>query len=180
MKGLVLCGGESRRMGCDKALLRYHDVPQFHFAAGQLAALCADVFVSCRPGTEPSFAPFHCIPDLAELAGHGPMTAVLSAFRFSPGPWLVVGCDYPLLVEEDLGNLLNRRRPEAVSVVYEVHGIVEPLIGLYEKPAGKLLEKWLAQENDSLRRFLENHPVVRVQPTDAGRLRSFDHPQIPL
>jgi molybdopterin-guanine dinucleotide biosynthesis protein A len=47
--GLVLAGGESSRMGRDKALLRYHGTSQVRYLVKLLSEYCARVFVSVGP-----------------------------------------------------------------------------------------------------------------------------------
>ncbi|MCB0529955.1 MAG: NTP transferase domain-containing protein, partial [Saprospiraceae bacterium] len=41
--GLVLAGGESRRMGTPKSLISYHGMPQYRHAATLLGAYCSKI-----------------------------------------------------------------------------------------------------------------------------------------
>ena len=78
--GLVLAGGRSMRMGRDKATLVYRGQPQFEVARDLLGGVCADVWVSCRPGQ----------PDLAGALLHdryynlGPLAGSLRAMDTPP------------------------------------------------------------------------------------------------
>ena len=95
--GLVLAGGQSRRMGQDKGLLDYHGKPQRDYMYEQLQPLCREVYMSIRPGQEgalPRGIPYI----LDENQYRGPFNGLLSAHhQFPEVAWLVVACDMPLL-----------------------------------------------------------------------------------
>ena len=46
LHGLVVCGGQSTRMGMDKSQLQYHGVPQREWLYELLQPLCEDVYIS--------------------------------------------------------------------------------------------------------------------------------------
>jgi nucleoside-triphosphatase THEP1 len=46
--GLVLCGGQSVRMGSDKAFLEYHGKPQCYHLYDELQTIYNNVFISCN------------------------------------------------------------------------------------------------------------------------------------
>ena len=48
LHGLVVCGGQSTRMGMDKSQLQYHGVPQREWLYELLQPLCEDVYISCN------------------------------------------------------------------------------------------------------------------------------------
>ena len=104
--GLLLVGGESRRMGRDKALLKYgDDRTQLERSAELLQSVCPQVFVSLR--AEQNFdlpAGTQAILDNAPEA-KGPLCGILSALRAHPeAHWLVLACDLPFLTTAALEN----------------------------------------------------------------------------
>ncbi|RYY06625.1 MAG: molybdenum cofactor guanylyltransferase, partial [Sphingobacteriaceae bacterium] len=48
LKGLVLAGGRSSRMGESKAEMNWHGKQQQYHLADLLSFYCEDVFISCR------------------------------------------------------------------------------------------------------------------------------------
>ena len=48
MNGLVLSGGQSSRMGRDKALIDYHGLPQYAYVYDLLLGFCDKVFISSK------------------------------------------------------------------------------------------------------------------------------------
>lgn len=179
MNGLILAGGWSRRMGQPKALLDYGGQQQLFRVAALLGHFCERVFVSCRAEQQPELAAAgwtgDWVLDSADLGDIGPINGVLSAFRQQDMAWLVLGCDYPFLQATDLSQLLNARTAAYLATAFRNEsGIVEPLLAIYEPPAGAVLESWVEAGNTSLRVFLEQHPVQLLLPEDQGRLVSVD------
>lgn len=89
--GVVLAGGESRRLGRDKAALALDGETLARRAADRLAGICAEVAVADRgrrllPG----------LPSLPDGPGQGPAAGILGAAAAYPGrPLLVLACDLP-------------------------------------------------------------------------------------
>ena len=79
--GLVVCGGESSRMGMDKSLLVYHQKSQSYHMYEMLDLLCDKVFVSCNK-KQASAIPddYEKIIDLELYQNIGPIAA--SALQF--------------------------------------------------------------------------------------------------
>jgi len=84
--GLVLAGGESRRMGSDKALIPIQGKPAFLYFAELLTPFCETVYVSCRTtqqltlGDDPTIVGLF---DRPAHAGRGPMSGILSYLSHS-------------------------------------------------------------------------------------------------
>lgn len=137
--GLLLVGGESRRMGRDKALLTYGDGrTQLERSVALLQSVCPQVFVSLRP--EQNFdlpAGTQAILDNAPEV-NGPFCGILSAMRAHPeAHWLVLACDLPFLTTAALEKLIAAFRtqaPELTAYRSSHDGLPEPLCALY--PAG--------------------------------------------
>ncbi|MBL8012560.1 MAG: NTP transferase domain-containing protein, partial [Candidatus Omnitrophica bacterium] len=84
--GLVLAGGQSRRMGRDKSKLVYGQKPQFQVAYELLEGLCNQVFISSRLDQEQSlaFGNYPLIVDSPSYEGRGPISGILSAMKSFP------------------------------------------------------------------------------------------------
>src|SRR5688572_22170139 len=84
--GLVLCGGQSARMGTDKSLLVYHDKPQRYHVCEMLGSFCEKVFISCNEKQADSMQDGHdFIIDLPAFHNTGPMAGLLTAYSTYPG-----------------------------------------------------------------------------------------------
>lgn len=178
--GLVLCGGQSVRMGSDKAFLEYHGKPQCYHVYEMLQEICTDVFISCNASQQQKISKqYQCIVDNATFADAGPMTGLLSAFNEYPNSsFLLAGCDYPYFTKHDMMALLSAREPhfDAVCFYNNQSGFAEPLLTLYEKECALPLIKAYRQKQTSLRHFLDAIPVKYLVPSDPRSLRSIDTP----
>lgn len=134
--GLILAGGQSRRMGEDKANLVYppRTCPQWRRTASLLGACTSFVTISVREGQvlrgwQPGDPPL--LPDGPR--SEGPLSAMCAAARQLERPLLVVACDLPLLDSEVLDRLLEARGQAAcIAFRSASDGLPEPLCALYE------------------------------------------------
>ena len=179
LRGLVLAGGKSQRMGKDKSLLDFHGQPQRLHMAGLLSKFCDSTYLSCRADqVEEMAGPFPTLPDT--FLGLGPMGAILSAFRAGPdAAWLVVACDLPLLDHATLGFLTKNRNTSkmATSFLSPVTGFPEPLIAIWEPRAYPVLLNFLSQGYSCPRKALINSPIELLTVPDAQALRNVNTPE---
>ena len=191
-----MAGGESRRMGHDKALISVHGKPAFFHAAELLKNFCATVFVSCRQNQDlmlhieeqPTWLTE--IFDNPKYADKGPLTGLLSYLAHSgidhkqklPAETpceglLVLGCDYRNMSQETLENVVAVGQMQSRICCYQNHitQFLEPLVAYY--PFSDLMQlRDFAIENSSLQQFVQTHNPC-ILPTDSQRiltLRSFD------
>ncbi|MCX6185772.1 MAG: molybdenum cofactor guanylyltransferase [Bacteroidetes bacterium] len=179
--GIVLCGGESQRMGVDKAFIEYYTLPQYAYMSSLMKELVSDVFISCNHQQKDKIPNnFNCIIDKDTYGNAGPMSGVISAFeKISNAALLVVGCDYPMLCYEDLLGLLKARE-ESVDVVCYTNpnsGFDEPLLAIYEKQCAISLQTYFKKDNFSLRHYLKTVHTKRILPNDEKSIQSIDTPE---
>ncbi|MCU0440865.1 MAG: NTP transferase domain-containing protein [Bacteroidia bacterium] len=178
LKGLVLCGGQSVRMGKDKAMITYHELPQYAHVAQMLKSFCSDVMLSCNVQQKELFNQYYkLIEDNATFLNAGPMTGLLSAFQLhSDTGLLVVGCDYPYFTKADMKALMDTRDEQTDAVCYhnEASGFDEPLLAIYEKQCAPLLLKFYQNGQTSLQQFLKTIRTKRIVATNPQSLVSVD------
>jgi molybdopterin-guanine dinucleotide biosynthesis protein A len=132
--GLVLAGGESRRMGRDKAILAYRGRTQLEAAYSLVARHCERAFVSVRADQvgEPARA---ALPQVVDRhSGIGPIAGIAAAqAEYPEAAWLVVACDLPFLDDATVAGLIARRGAHPVTAYRSAHdGLPEPLCAIYE------------------------------------------------
>jgi molybdopterin-guanine dinucleotide biosynthesis protein A len=170
---LILSGGNSTRMGRDKAALPYRGRTEPDRLTALLPAFCRHVFRSVAAGS-PS-AP-DSIPD--RIAGIGPMGGILSALEHTPdAAWLVVACDMPFLHAETLRFLIAGRAPEKAATCLTRHGRLEPLCALYEPSITPRLRASVAQKEYGLRQVLAGLSIERIEVRDPDVLLNVNAPQ---
>ncbi|MBC6492935.1 molybdenum cofactor guanylyltransferase [Flavihumibacter stibioxidans] len=144
MIAVILCGGESSRMGSDKGLLTLQSDTWARTIANQMAAAVpVPVYVSVRPDQyefyRADFPESQIISDSYKIKVKGPLKGLLSVHEKFPGEdLLVVACDMPLmnaatiriLYEAYLANpdhdawiFTNDAEPEPLCAIYGAGGL---------------------------------------------------------
>jgi molybdopterin-guanine dinucleotide biosynthesis protein A len=163
IKGLVLTGGKSTRMGSDKAQLIYHGKPQKEHVKNLLENLGIATYYSVAKGSEQT----NEIPD--KLPNLGPLGGVFSAFTKDPNSaWFVLAVDLPFVNTELLEQLWAQRNMRKLATV--VRGkhkkYPEPLIAIYEPAIWPVLQQSVQNQKRSLVKILMNSEVEIVEVAD--------------
>lgn len=104
--GFVLVGGDSSRMGRDKALLPFRGRPLVDHIARQVLDAAGSVTLVGAPERYAALG-YPTIPD--RQPGQGPLGGVEAALRSTTSEWnLIVACDMPRLEAHFLTALLDR------------------------------------------------------------------------
>lgn len=179
LRGLVLAGGRSARMGRDKGLLVYHRMAQVLWTRRLLSGLCEEVYVSINP-EQRSVRPYDRLAVLVDRQpDRGPAAGLLSAWEALPGSaWLAVAVDLPFLTADTLAALVAGRDPAGLATAFRhTGGVLEPVCTLWEPAARAALTRSLASGDGSLRRVLEAGPTVVLPPPAPAALMSVNTPE---
>ena len=138
MLGIVLCGGQSLRMGTDKGLLRYQDKLWAILAEDKLRSIGLDVKFSINPHQQGKYINYfqeaQLIIDDPSLDLNGPLLGVLSAHLENPDKNLfLLACDMLLMESSMLGKLKEVMTADDSfdAYAYTRDGQQEPLCGIY-------------------------------------------------
>lgn len=184
--GAVLCGGNSTRMGTDKAAVSIRGVPMSRVVAEVLSAGgCRQVIAV--GGTSVG----HRLDVVADRApGHGPLGGVLSvlehllAARSDAGAAprvphadsvMVVSCDLPLLDAATVAALLRRAAVDDVDLVVATTDRVEPLMAVWSLRALPVVRRAFESGERSIRRVVPLLDVALV-PVDPRAVRNVNTP----
>lgn len=139
MTGVVLCGGQSTRMGTDKGLLKSHANTWAEAAVNKLKALSIDIRISVNTKQFTDYLNVFpveiLITDNDSLKIKGPLCGIISVHIQHPSQdLLVLACDMPLIETEILEELLTyyRLHPDADAFVFTNDSEPEPLCGIYK------------------------------------------------
>jgi len=131
IKGILLVGGKSSRMGTDKSELIYHnDQTEKSRLYGILNKVCDETYLSHRAEQNPSSE----LPTIID-PGNGPLAAISeAATKFPENALLVLACDTPLLTSAELDHLIQQRDPSVMATCYSsiIDNKPEPLCAIYE------------------------------------------------
>lgn len=160
--GAVLCGGESRRMGADKARLELRGRSLLAGAAQVVGAVADRVVLASGAGPRYPELGLDEVPD--RVPGGGPLAgleAVLEVASSEGFAWvLAVACDMPGLEEGVLSRLVDEaRRTGADACLLQSPEGVEPLYAVYHRRCHAAVRRALERGE---RRMIAFHPEVRV------------------
>ena len=138
MLGIILCGGQSLRMGSDKGLLKLESRTWAQTAIDKMAALTIPVKISVNKQQYPEYAEVFSADDLIAdnetLELRGPLLGLLSCHLECPDEDLfILACDMPLMEPSILIHLYNKyqQSPNADAYVFTNDNEREPLCGIY-------------------------------------------------
>ena len=130
----LLAGGESRRMGQDKATLVFHGKPLWQIQLDLLRKLRPrEIFLSAR--TDPGWRPadVYFVPD--QTPSRGPLSGLAATLaRIQTDHLLALAIDMPLMTEDFLRSLCGAIKPSC-GVAPMIGDRAEPLAAIYPKGA---------------------------------------------
>lgn len=174
LRGLILAGGRSSRMGEDKGKLSFHGRPQREHLFDLLKKFCSKVSVSCKPD---DMVPAWFNPVADKFVMESPLNGILSAFQSDPQvAWLAIAVDMPLINELSIRILLEHRDPSRVATCFrDSEGILpEPLLTIWEPRAYPLLLKFQKKGSISPRQFLQNNDITLLDVPDKNMLMNIN------
>lgn len=175
ISGVILAGGESRRMQVNKAFLAEAGRPLIEIIREKVAAVAAEVIIVTNdPTAYLEVAADQIVTDL--IPRRGPMSGIhagLKAASFSA--IFVTACDMPFITPS-LINLLCRKmeETEAEAVVPFWQEKWQPLCALYHKSCLPAVERCLEEGRLKVTSF---YPYIRVQPLTEDEIATVGDPQ---
>jgi len=137
MIGIVLCGGESSRMGADKGLLEKNDLNWAQIAFAKLSSFQIPVYISVNTNQLESYQEYfklsQLIVDDKSIIVRGPMLGLMSVHqRFPNEDLFVLACDMIDMNETIIQDLIDCYKKESFDAyVYEINGRAQPLCSIF-------------------------------------------------
>jgi molybdopterin-guanine dinucleotide biosynthesis protein A len=129
--GVVLAGGQGRRLGGAKAAVELCGRPLISYALAALAEVLDEVVVVAKEATELPSLPGTTVWIEHEVRQH-PLVGLREALALAGGRSVVVcALDLPLVTPELVGLLVSGPSGSAPAVLASHGGAVQPLLGRY-------------------------------------------------
>ena len=179
IKGLILIGGKSTRMGTEKYLLNPNDKPQLQFIQELLSTQDISPYISCNK---------HQASDLDQqdqliidqYDSIGPLNGLASAFAFDPTcSWLVVACDLIHLTKSAIEQLIQNNSEAFDVVTYQKKdsSLWETTLTIYNPGVGKYIQDVIDSKNYSLQHLLKQCNVKTIQVENDDFLINANRPE---
>ncbi|WP_151756501.1 molybdenum cofactor guanylyltransferase [Dictyobacter vulcani] len=179
--GIILAGGQSSRMGRDKALLPLPGEQRLTFVshlATLLSSTCQDVLLVARDQDQANlYLPYlpssvHLITDATPHIG--PLMGLYSGLRAMTTAYAVVtAVDMPFVQPALLELLVAQARADTI-IMPMVGGVPQVLLALYPRSVLPLIEQRLQEGRRDPRSLLQ---LAQVLPLEEAQLRTVD-PQL--
>ncbi len=184
MTGVVLCGGQSSRMGTDKGLINHENESWAKLAFDKLSTLNIPVFLSVNKDQSELYKKIYpeasLIIDNESLQVKGPLLGLLSASLLFPGEDIfILACDMPLMDSI----ILRQLRAAAVSnqqhdaFVFKNENEAEPLCGIYTSSGlNIILDMYRSQQlvKHSMKFVLEHINTISI-PLEEEQKKFFSN-----
>jgi molybdopterin-guanine dinucleotide biosynthesis protein A len=168
LTGIVLSGGQSQRMGSNKALMELDGQTLIARALDQLSRLCDELIISANDIELYAHLPARVIPDV--IPGRGALSGIhasLAAMRHERA--IVVACDMPFLSLSFL-RFMVALAPGYDVVVPRLGRYYEPLHAVYGAGCMAPIEQLLAA---GPQRVVKLYERVRVREVTEDQVRLF-------
>jgi FdhD protein len=167
--GIVLAGGESSRMGRNKALLEVNGERMIETAYRRMAELFDEVLLVTNSPDVYDFIPCRKIADI--YPGMGPLGGIHAALTSCDAERaFVIACDMPGL-NPQLIRELSIMQDGVDVVIPETPGGLEPLHAVYAKSCLPKMEKMLQAGE---RRILSFFDLAQVRLVPRGKIAALD------
>jgi len=174
--GIILAGGESSRMGTNKALLQYRGLTFIQQIINTMRPLVDQVIIIGRPEEYREFD-IKCIDDI--FPDSGPVAGIHTGLESSSTTYnLVLSCDIPLITEQILKELIENIDESNDVVMVESNGQPHPLIAIYHKQCKDLFEELLDRGEKRLLSALDqlNVKTISIDELNALYVTNINHP----
>lgn len=187
LSAMILAGGQSSRMGRDKALIEWHNRPLIQ-RVYEVAQCCARPVYVVTPWIE-RYQPYlpepcHFIQELPlpgqDSTTHGPLVGFAQGLQQVQTEWvLLLACDLPYLdasVVQTALPQLGQVPAEAIALLPKQTKGWEPLCGFYRQRGIEDLMGFIQAGGRSFQQWLARHPVQEWQLADPRLLFNCNTP----
>jgi molybdenum cofactor guanylyltransferase len=151
--GLILAGGQSRRMGCDKGLLLLNNKNLIDYPVAILRTVCSNIIISANSSAY-NYLGLPVIPDIHESIG--PISGLYSGLQESKTAQnIFLACDMPF-VDFEILDILMQQKEKFEIIVPSVNNWPLPVCGYYNKAILHVMEIEISKGNFSLHGLLNN------------------------
>jgi molybdopterin-guanine dinucleotide biosynthesis protein A len=187
MRGILLCGGQSRRMGQKKQWLPFDGRPLLLHTLDKLHAVCQDVVVVANDEEDlQRLVSLNVRAVRDEYAGQGPLAGLHAGLKGLPidEKACLVACDLPFLQAEvlfDLAGIMDGSNGVQAVVPKEGERLF-PVCAVYHGQVREIASSCLENGENAMRRFLarlqvEYVPIERYEALGPSPFLNMNTPE---
>ncbi len=171
---VILAGGQSRRMGFNKALLDLGGRPLISVLIDRIRPITDKILISSNDSYSYRFLDLPVIPD--HFRGQGPLAGFHAAMIQNVCPlYLMLACDLPNLQQHFLRNLIILAEGFDAAIPRTGDGLAHPLCAVYRRTCFSSIERALQRGSHKvIETFLDGTLSVRWVGTEEGQFQETD------
>jgi molybdenum cofactor guanylyltransferase len=165
---VILAGGQSRRMGFNKALIEVNGRPIISLLIDQVSQVTNRILISSNDSSSYRFLNFPVVPD--HFAGCGPLAGLHAAMHCNDcSLFIVLACDLPNLQAPLLKSLVSLAEGFDAAIPRTKDGRAHPLCAVYQRTCLPSIEQALERGSHKfIEIFFDNSLAVRWIGPDEG------------
>lgn len=160
MDAYILCGGESKRMGADKGLVKFKNKPLVQYTIEVATPFFDNIFLLT---SNPNYKQFglELISDIYPKLG--PLGGIFSALSHRKNQQIfILPCDVPLISKEFIAFFLEKSKQYKSAVVQHQEQL-HPLIGKYDSALVPNIESDLKSQRLKMQQFVKENAITAIQ-----------------
>jgi molybdopterin-guanine dinucleotide biosynthesis protein A len=173
LRGVVLSGGQSRRMGRDKARLNHKGVTFLENSINLIKKVTDSVVVSGREDQLAGLSLEGIILVEDIIPGIGPLGGIYSAMTIPAERYLIAAVDMPFISPELLGQMVASKG----NAVACHNGRLQPVCCLLERQLVPLMDEQINRGDFSIMSLLRRIKFSTIEAGSAEEVRDIDTPE---
>jgi len=181
LKGIILIGGESKRMGKPKAFINIEGVALYQRTAKLLTPFCDQVYLSGKASQINRIKDknYEFITD--KYDNIGPVAGILSAFEYlndKKSAILVVATDMPFLNDSFIKILVKGRNKKRLATIFmdKSTGFLEPLCAIYEFGSYPIIKSAVGMNEYAIRKMFKKEELHLIDIGQDPALTNINYP----
>jgi molybdopterin-guanine dinucleotide biosynthesis protein A len=148
---VILAGGQSRRMGFNKALIEVDGKPLIRILSDRMRDVTNRILISSNDPDTYGFLDLPVVPD--RFAGYGPLAGLHSAMLYQKSSlYVLLACDLPNFPTPLVRRMIDLSAGFDAAIPRTRDGMAHPLCAVYRRTCLPLIEKALKKGK---RKFIE-------------------------
>lgn len=176
VKGLILMGGQSSRMGSDKAFVQWHGHTLLEKAIDHLSGITEDIYLSVNAEQNAQLqGEYPCIQD--RYPDKGPLGGILSALEILQEDLIVLAVDMPNLNDRSVKDLISAAKDSNTITCYQLKESTQPFPSYWSIQLLPRLEESVQNNHLAMIKFIVEQKPNLIASIDPELFNNFNRPE---
>jgi molybdopterin-guanine dinucleotide biosynthesis protein A len=175
VKCLILIGGQSTRMGSDKAFVQWQGQTLLEKAIDHLSEITEDIYLSVNVEQyDRLHGGYNCIQD--RYPDKGPLGGILSALEILQEDLIVLAVDMPNLSATSVKDLISAAKDSNRITCYQYNEAIQPFPSYWPVQVLPKLEQSVLNNRLAMIKFIIEQQPNLISANDNELFKNFNRP----